>query len=112
MGLLAASPIYEGNAAMKTIGHSQSVEEVASVLAVDVEQGLTAAEAASRLAKYGPNQLRRGEPISPLAIFWNQFKSVVIWVMIGAAIVSLLLGELIDSSAILAIVVLNALIGF
>ena len=50
--------------------------------------------------------------ISPLAILAGQFSSLVIWVLIGAALVSAALGELIDGIAIIAIVILNAVIGF
>src|SRR5687768_8960765 len=95
-----------------TAWHSQSIEDSANVLAVDLKEGLTDEEAASRLIRYGQNKLREGKPISPLAIFIRQFKSVVIWVLIGAAIVSIALNELTDGIAIIAIVVLNALIGF
>jgi len=95
-----------------TAWHSQSIEDSANVLAVDLKEGLTDEEAASRLIRYGQNKLREGKPISPLAIFIRQFKSVVIWVLIGAAIISIALSELTDGIAIIAIVVLNALIGF
>lgn len=74
--------------------------------------GLTAAEARRLLAKHGPNALKEAEPISSWAIFFAQFKSVVIWILIGACIVSTMLGESIDALAILAIVVLNAGVGF
>lgn len=67
--------------------HSQSIAELASLLGTDVEQGLTDTEAAARLARYGPNTLRKGKRISPFAIFAAQFKSVVIWILIGAAAV-------------------------
>ncbi|HKX53594.1 MAG TPA: cation-translocating P-type ATPase [Nitrosospira sp.] len=95
-----------------TAWHSQSIEDSANVLAVDLKEGLTDEEAASRLIRYGQNKLREGKPVSPLAIFIRQFKSVVIWVLIGAAIISIALNELTDGIAIIAIVVLNALIGF
>jgi Ca2+-transporting ATPase len=75
-------------------------------------RGLSTREAAERLAHDGPNELRKGEAISPLAILAGQFSSLVIWILIGAAIVSGILGETIDGIAILAIVLLNALVGF
>lgn len=92
--------------------HHQSVPEVARLLASDVGQGLADREAAARLARYGPNKLREGKRFSAAAIFLNQFKSLVIWVLIGAAAVSAALGETVDGVAIIAIVVLNAVIGF
>jgi len=98
--------------AMAEEWHAASIEEAARRLATDPRQGLAVAEAASRLAAEGANELRRGAEISLLALFAGQFRSLVIWVLIGAALVSAALGELVDGVAILAIVILNAAIGF
>jgi Ca2+-transporting ATPase len=92
--------------------HSQSIAELEHLIATDVERGLTDEEVAARLVRNGPNKLRKGKRFSALAIFVSQFKSLVIWVLIGAAAVSTALGENIDGIAIIAIVILNALIGF
>ncbi|HEY3414905.1 MAG TPA: cation-translocating P-type ATPase [Armatimonadota bacterium] len=73
--------------------------------------GLSAQEAARRLAADGPNELKEGKPISPLQILLGQFKSLIIWILIVAGILSGILGEGVDAIAILAIVVLNAVIG-
>jgi Ca2+-transporting ATPase len=74
--------------------------------------GLTSADARKLLAEHGPNALKEAKPISPWAIFFAQFKSVVIWVLIGAGALSGMLGEAIDAIAIFAIVILNAVVGF
>ena len=100
------------NFAISESWHDKAIDEIATRLATDMVHGLSAPEAVERLAKTGPNELRRGEAISPLAILAGQFRSLVIWVLIGAALVSTALGELIDGLAIIAIVLLNALIGF
>jgi len=92
--------------------HKLSVNEAISLLATDVEQGLSANEAKNRLAQYGQNKLRKGKRFSALVIFVSQFKSLIIWVLIGAAAVSAALGETVDGIAIIAIVILNAVIGF
>ncbi len=92
--------------------HARSAAEAAAELATDVQLGLTHAEAARRLATDGPNEIRREERRSALAILGQQFTSLVVWVLIGAALVSVALGEIVDGSAILAILALNALIGF
>ncbi len=92
--------------------HNQSIPEVASLLAADAEQGLADEEVAARLARYGPNKLRKSKRVSALAIFVSQFKSLVIWVLISAAVVSAALGETADGIAIIVIVILNAVIGF
>ncbi|MDD4905797.1 MAG: cation-translocating P-type ATPase, partial [Methylobacter tundripaludum] len=81
-------------------------------LTTDMEQGLADTEIAARLARYGQNKLRKGKRFSALVIFTSQFKSLVIWVLIGAAAVSVALGETVDGIAIIAIVILNAVIGF
>lgn len=92
--------------------HQQSIPEVVSQLATDIEQGLTDEAVTTRLASYGANKLRKGKRFSAFSIFISQFKSLVIWVLIGAAAVSALLGETTDGIAIIAIVILNAVIGF
>jgi Ca2+-transporting ATPase len=74
--------------------------------------GLSAQEAAKRLAADGPNELKEGKRISPFQIFLGQFKSLIIWILIAAGAISGVLGEVVDAIAILAIVVLNAVIGF
>ena len=76
------------------------------------KDGLTVEEAVVRLEGQGPNALKASRIINPVRIFLGQFKSLIIWVLIAAGIVSALLGEGIDAIAILAIVVLNAAIGF
>ena len=91
--------------------HSESAEEVLAQLG-SAATGLSATEAAKRLAANGPNELKESKRISPLQIFLGQFKSLVIWILIVAGVVSGVLGEMVDAIAILAIVVLNAAIGF
>jgi len=76
------------------------------------EAGLSAAAAAARLRSDGPNQLREDARISPVRLLLEQFRSIIIWILIGAGLVSGVIGELIDALAILSIVVLNAAIGF
>jgi len=74
--------------------------------------GLSSAEAAARLLKYGPNALKEKPKRSPLAMFLDQFKDFMILVLIAAAAVSGAIGELLDTAIILAIVILNAVMGF
>ncbi|MCJ7675844.1 MAG: calcium-transporting P-type ATPase, PMR1-type [Sedimentisphaerales bacterium] len=90
----------------------ESVEQVVASLDGNLSSGLTSAEAAARLAKYGPNQLEEKKGTSPLTIFLSQFRGFIIWVLIGAALVSGFLQEWVDALAIVAIVVLNAILGF
>ncbi len=74
--------------------------------------GLTTAEAAARLAEHGPNELAREEASSPVLLFLAQLKSPMIILLGIAAIVSGALGEVPEAVAIIAIVVLNAIVGF
>ena len=89
--------------------HSQSAEDVLARLN-STATGLSSQDAAQRLAANGPNELKEGKRISPLQIFLGQFKSLIIWILIAAGVISGLLGEGVDAIAIPAIVVLNAVV--
>jgi len=88
------------------------VERMAKELETDLASGLSSGEAAARIEKYGRNQLKEAPKRSPWSIFLDQFKDFVIWVLIGAAVVSGFLQEVVDAIAIIAIVILNATLGF
>jgi Ca2+-transporting ATPase len=87
------------------------VQETFDLLA-SFEAGLTSAEAAKRLAEFGPNVLAAEEKIKILSIIIHQFKSPLIYVLLVAAVVTFFLQEYIDMAVILAVVILNAVIGF
>lgn len=91
--------------------HSKSAEDALTKLG-SAATGLSATEAAQRLAANGPNELKEGKRISPWQIFLGQFKSLILWILIVAGVISGALGEVVDAIAILAIVILNAIIGF
>ncbi|MCW3999961.1 MAG: cation-translocating P-type ATPase [Candidatus Bathyarchaeota archaeon] len=74
--------------------------------------GLTSTEAAKRLQKYGPNQLITAKKTSPIKIFLAQFKSVLILILIAAALVSFATGHQFDAAIILIIVVISSALGF
>ena len=74
--------------------------------------GLTSTEAAHRLAQVGPNEIRRERATSQLTLLFRQFTSPVIWLLLGASVVSILAGETLDAIAIGAIVIVNTAIGF
>jgi Ca2+-transporting ATPase len=74
--------------------------------------GLSSPEAERRLIQFGPNELHRKGATSPCVLFAHQFASPVIWLLVGASVVSAALAELLDATAIGAIVVVNAVIGF
>src|SRR5512135_3256416 len=91
--------------------HSQSIEKVVSELDTEIAQGLTAENAASRLERVGPNELHE----KPSVPFWKlvlaQLNSFVVILLIVASIISALLGDYVEAAAIMAIVVLNAVLG-
>jgi P-type Ca2+ transporter type 2C len=91
--------------------HNRSAEAVLAQLGSSAT-GLSAQEATIRLGTNGPNELTEGKRFSPLHVFLGQFKSLIIWILIAAGLISGLLGEVIDCTAILTIVILNAAIGF
>jgi Ca2+-transporting ATPase len=88
-----------------------SHEAVAETLKSSI-QGLSGAEARHRLAEHGPNVLAEGKRRTALGMFFDQFTDFMILVLLAAAIVSGLIGDVKDTLAIVAIVVLNAVIGF
>ncbi len=87
-------------------------ESVVQELGTDAEKGLSSEEAEDRQKKYGPNQLAEKEGRSVIALFFDQFKDFMIWVLIGASLVSGFLQEWVDAIAIISIVILNAILGF
>jgi Ca2+-transporting ATPase len=92
--------------------HHQPIAEIARLWATDRIRGLSPEEVSRRRTQQGPNELHKGKGLSPLALLVAQFKSLVIWVLLGAALIAMVLGELTDGIAIVAIVIVNALIGF
>lgn len=92
--------------------HTLGVGQVVTILRTDLERGLTAEEAEARLEEYGPNELEKRERISPLRIFLEQFTGFLVVILIVAALVSFLIGEMVDAFAILVIIVLNGILGF
>ena len=91
--------------------HSLTQDEVLSRLDAGIA-GLSGDEPQKRLAVYGPNRLTPPGKRSALARFASQFHNVLIYVLLGAVVVTSLLGHWIDAGVIAGVVVLNALVGF
>ena len=101
---------------MKKQTYNYSIEELAAELGTDLESGLSSAEVAKRLERDGFNEIEEGGHTSLFVKFINQFKSFMIIVLIIAGIVSGVVGYLegegfTDTIIILAIVLINAIIG-
>lgn len=91
--------------------HTQTIHEVLTTFST-TSQGLSSEEVERRLSKYGPNELEEKKKRSLVLMFLDQFRDFMIMVLLVAAIISGFIGEIVDTIAIVVIVVLNAVIGF
>ena len=89
-----------------------TVDAVERQLQTTIEGGLSGDEVSRRRARHGPNSIREAKPKSPWRIFAAQFADFMILVLLAAAVIAGFFGEPADTMAIMAIVVLNAVIGF
>src|SRR5690606_32098492 len=87
-------------------------DRVAAHVEVDPAVGQDKGEAERRLEAVGPNRLSEGTKIPPFIVLLNQFKDFMVLVLLAATLISGLLGEYLDAAAIIAIVFLNAILGF
>jgi Ca2+-transporting ATPase len=92
--------------------YTYSPDALAAALRTGLAGGLSDQEAKQRLQREGLNELPEAQSPSLLRLFLSQFTSVIIWVLIGAAVISGLLEDWLDAAAILAIVLLNGVLGF
>ena len=91
--------------------HRLSIEETFELLDTN-PQGLSISDAEEKLLQYGPNELQEGKKKGVAGMLLGQFKDVMILILLAAAIISGIIGDLTDTIVILVIVVLNAVIGF
>ncbi len=87
------------------------VEEVLQSLGSS-RQGLSETEARQRLGRYGFNEIKEKKRASPFLLFLSQFKDFLIIILLGAVVLSLVLGEVVDSIVIIVIVLFATLFGF
>jgi Ca2+-transporting ATPase len=92
--------------------HSLDAGAALARLSVDPGRGLSGAEAAERLERFGPNELAREDRASALALFLGQFKNVLMLILLAAIALSALVGEVVDAAIIGLIVVFCAILGF
>jgi Ca2+-transporting ATPase len=90
--------------------HALKAEDVLKHLEVKNE-GLSSAEVEKRLEIYGPNQLKEAPRPGFLALLWAQLNNFVVILLIVASVISALLGDYVEAAAIMAIVVLNSVLG-
>lgn len=92
--------------------HAMPAPALAAALGSDPAGGLSAGEAAARRARFGPNLLARQRPQSAWRLLARQFSGVIMWLLAGAAALSLALGDLAEAAAVAVVIVLNGAIGF
>ena len=91
--------------------HAMENLDVLQELDSQIDYGLSSAEVKARQEKYGLNELQEAPPTSFWQMLWSQINSFVIYMLLAAAIISALFGDYVEAIAIMAIVVLNAILG-
>jgi magnesium-transporting ATPase (P-type) len=95
-----------------TAWQAMAVDEVLKRLNTDMDNGLDASDASTRLEKYGPNRLPEGKKRGPFMRFLSQFNNILVYVLLGAGFTKLMLSLWIDAAIIFGVVIINALLGF
>jgi len=102
----------EAPSAAPPLWHAMDAESACSLLEVRPEQGLDPGEAALRLQRFGRNCITRIPRVHWARRLLGQFRSELVLVLLGAVVVTAFLGEWVDASVILAVVLVNAIVGF
>ena len=111
-GLAQAVPLIRPfDYAVMTDFHHLSIQQALAAVVSNAE-GLSHAEAAGRLAKYGQNRLIPPKRRGPLLRFLLQFHNVLIYVLLASAGITAFLAHWVDTSVIVGVVVINAIVGF
>ncbi|SNY29770.1 cation-translocating P-type ATPase [Paractinoplanes atraurantiacus] len=92
--------------------HAMAVDEVERALTVDTGQGLSAAEVTARQARYGPNALSSAPPPPWWRLLLGQFTDGLILILFGAAVLSLVIGEIEEAVFIAVLLAFNGILGF
>lgn len=92
--------------------HQIPVADLPAHFKVDLQRGLTDAEAKQRFDEHGPNALQEAKRESAFQIAVRQFNSVIVWILAAAAIISFVLEDTVEGWAIIAVVLINAITGF
>jgi P-type Ca2+ transporter type 2C len=103
--------VDKGVAAVENNWHTMPVADCLQGLNTS-QNGLSVDDVHARQQEFGPNQLAEGAKVSLLTVFLNQFRDFMIVVLLAATLISGLLGEYTDAITIIAIVVLNGILGF
>lgn len=92
--------------------HNLNIAEIEKIQRTNLKEGLTEKEVVIRKREFGPNELPEKKPPSLFELFFKQFESLLVLILVFAGILALFFGEFTDALAIFLIVLLNAIIGF
>ena len=115
MAQTAATPLLKpptATAGTAAAWHSLEVDEAAAWLETSPDSGLSEREAAKRLAEHGPNELAAARGVAPWQLLLQQFRNVLILILLAAVGLSVVLGHATEAIVIAAIVLLAAVLGF
>jgi Ca2+-transporting ATPase len=96
---------------INSLWYQESIENILGFLKTNSDRGLNSKEVEKRAAEQG-NVLEEGQKISPLSIFFKQFTDTMVIVLLCATVISGVIGAMADAITIMAIVILNAVLGF
>ncbi|MEH7235547.1 cation-translocating P-type ATPase [Bacillus sp. JJ1562] len=91
--------------------YKKSISDLEAELSTNIKIGLTEIEAVERLRRFGPNRFEDHKKASILKMFWDQINSMLIHILIAAAVISAFVGEITDAAIIFIVILLNAVIG-
>jgi len=97
---------------MSDAAYSLNSRKVVSSLGSNISEGLSKETANERLKNFGLNEIKRESNVRAITIFLRQFKSFIIYILIFALILSIVIGEYVDSIVIFVILILNSIFGF
>ncbi|MHA1472825.1 MAG: cation-transporting P-type ATPase, partial [Promethearchaeota archaeon] len=97
---------------LKFIWHNLSIQETAQVFNIDLEKGLSEKQVKANQEKFGFNQLPQKKPLPQIQLFLDQFKNILIYILIISGIVTLILKEWADMIIIFFAVILSTIVGY
>ncbi|MFS1515994.1 calcium-translocating P-type ATPase, PMCA-type [Bacillus sp. SCS-151] len=91
--------------------YAKEVNDIATELDTNLDSGLSSIEAKQRLERNGPNEFKEQQESTLLQLLWGQINSALIYILLAAAIVSFIVGEISDAIVIFIVIGINAVIG-
>jgi Ca2+-transporting ATPase len=92
--------------------HAKSIEEVSDIFRVNINEGLDSAEIIQRQQKHGLNKVSVKKKKGPIVLFIRQFSQPLVYILVGAGIITAILQEWVDTTVIFGVVLVNTTVGF